>query len=462
MSGSREENIKLRVTPDKLKAYISISSLEEGEVITEEDIRRVLDKAGIKFGIKEDVIHSIVELQNVEDILIAEGVPPENGRDAEIKYLVSLGKKELIPKENLDGTVDFREIGFVENVKKGDILVEKAPPTEGKPGISVYGDPIPPKKGRDIRLPKGKNTEVSEDGLKLIASISGTPTVADGNIAISPVLEIQKDVDFSTGNIDFIGSVLVRGTIRSHFTVRCEHNLEVWEDIENADVEVGRNLIVRRGIYGEPGRRIIVNGNLIAKTIRNAEVEVHGDIIVEQAILDSNIKCGGSIRITSNKGVISGGSIWTLKSIYTSQLGSPFGTRTLVIVGKEPWKSEELDKFIREKEDIKKKLEDVNTNIKYILGYGREENLPEARRIQLNRLREIQRLLIEQLNLRDARIKELANEILYLVKEARIQVTGSIYPGVRIMIGDESYTVDSELQRVYFIHTEGGVEFRAI
>jgi len=30
------------------------------------------------------------------------------------------------------------------------------------------------------------------------------------------------------------------------------------------------------------------------------------------------------------------------------------------------------------------------------------------------------------------------------------------------MIGDESYTVDSELQRVYFIHTEGGVEFRAI
>ncbi len=462
MNGSNLERIKIKVSPDKLKAFISISPSEGGEVITEEDVRKALDHDRIKFGIKEEIIPSIVTFSSIEDMLIAEGIPPENGEDAKIRYLVSLGRKELIPKENPDGTVDFREIGFVENVKKGDILAEKIPPTEGKPGTNVYGESIPPKKGRDLRLPKGKNTEISEDGLKLIASISGVPIGSEGNISVSPILEIQRDIDFSTGNIDFVGSVLVKGTIRSHFKVKCENNLEIWEDIENADIEVGGNLIVRRGIYGEYGKKIIVGGNLIARFIRNVEIEVRGDIIVEQGIIDSNVKCGGSIKVTSNKGVISGGNIWALKSIYTSHLGSPYGTRTVVVVGKDPWKSEELDKFIAEREDIRKKLEEINTNIKYIAGYGREDNLPEARRIQLNKLKEIQRLLLEQFNLRDVRIKELNDKMLYLVKEARIQVAGKVYPGVRILIGDESYTIDDELQRVYFICDEGRVEFRSI
>lgn len=457
----KEERIKIRVSSDKLKAFITVMPSEE-EIITEDDIREALSKANIKFGIKEEEISSIVKSQIAEDILIAEGIPPENGEDASIKYLVSLGKKELVPKENPDGTVDFKDIGFVENVNKGDILAIKTPPTEGKPGINVYGESVSPKKGRDIKLPKGKNTEISEDGLKLIATISGTPTVADGTIAVSPLLEIHRDVDYSTGNIDFVGSVLVKGTIRSHFTVRCEHNLEVWEDIESADVEVGGNLIVRRGIYGEPDRNVIVKGNLLAKIIRNADIEIHGDIVVEQGILDSNVRCGGSIKVTSNKGIISGGSVWALKSIYSSQIGSPYGTKTIIIAGKDPWKSLELDKLIKEKEDIKKKLEDINTNINYLAGYGKEENLPEIRRNQLNKLREIQRLLIEQLNLRDDKIRELTNEILYLVKEVKIQATGKVYPGVKIWIGDVNYSVDSELERVYFICNEGRVEFRAI
>ncbi|MGC8971012.1 MAG: DUF342 domain-containing protein [bacterium] len=459
--GSKEDRIKIRVSPDKLKAFITITPSEE-ELITEDDIREALSKAKIKFGIKEEDISYIVKLQVAEDILIAEGIPPESGEDASIRYLVSLGKKELVPKENPDGTVDFRDLGFVENVNKGDVLAIKTPPTEGKPGINVYGEPIPPRKGRDIKIPRGKNTEISEDGLKLIATISGTPTVAEGTISVSPILEIHRDVDYSTGNIDFVGSVLIRGSIRSHFTVRCGHNLEVWKDIENANVEVGGNLIVRRGIYGESDKKVTVKGNLFAKIIRNTEIEVYGDIVVEQGILDSNIKCGGNIRVISNRGIICGGNVWALKSVYSSQIGSSYGTKTVIIVGKDPWKSLELDKLSREKEDIKKRLEEVNTNINYLAGYGREENLPEIRRNQLNKLREIQRLLIEQLNLRDDKIRELTNEILYLVKEAKIQATGKVYPGVKVWIGDINYNVDSELERVYFIYNDGRVEFRAI
>lgn len=460
--GEDRERIKIRVTPDRLKAFITVFPSEENSQITEEDIRRALDKAGIKFGIKEDLIYTILNLQTVEELPIAEGIPPENGKDGTIEYKISLGKRELVPKENPDGSVDFRNIGFVETVLKGDVLAVKIPPTEGTPGMGVDGNPIPPKRGKDVRLPRGKNTEVSEDGLSLIAAISGTPSIKDGNLSVSPTLEIQKDVDFSTGNIEFVGNVIVRGSIRSHFSVNCEGNLEVLEDIENADIKVGGNLIVRRGIYGEPGRRIEVGGSLLAKVIRNVDIDVHGDIIVEQAIVDSNVRCGGKIRVTSGKGIIVGGSISALKSVSVPQLGSPFGISTIVIVGKEPWTSHEIDTLTTEREELKKKLETVNTNIKYIIGYGREDNLPEIKKTQLNKFREIQRLLIEQLNLRDAKIKELREKSIYLLNEAKVEVSNVVYPGVKIWIGDESYFVDNEIRRVYFVFREGRVELRSL
>lgn len=460
--GEGKERIKVRITPDRLKAFITVTHSDNDEPISEEDIRKALDKAGVRFGVREDLIQSIVNLQAVEELLIAEGIPPEDGKDGSIEYKVSLGKRELVPRENPDGSVDLRDLGFVETVLKGDILAVKIPPTEGTPGVGVDGSPISPRKGKDVRLPKGKNTEISEDGLKLIATISGTPNIKDGNISVSPKLEIQKDVDFSTGNIEFVGNVIVRGSIRSHFRVSCEGDLEVWEDIENADIKVGGNLIVRRGIYGEPGRRIEVNGNLLAKLIRNADIDVHGDILVEQVIMDSNVRCGGKIRVTSGKGIISGGKITAFRSISVSQLGSSFGTSTIVVVGKDPWISNEIDILVKEREELRKKLEEINTNIKYTIGYGREDNLPETKKIQLNRLREIQRLLIEQLNLRDTKIRELREKSLYLVNEAKVEVSDVVYPGVKIWIGDEGYFVDSEIRRVYFIFREGRVEFRSL
>ncbi|MGC8716751.1 MAG: DUF342 domain-containing protein [bacterium] len=448
-----KEKIKLSVSPDKLNAFISIEPLEEGEPpITEKEIRDILEKSRIVYGIKEDAIQQILRLQYADKLLIAEGIPPRVGDDGRIEYKVDLGKKELTPRENPNGTVDFREIGYVENVSKGDVLAVKIPPTEGTPGVNVYGEVIPPKKGKDIRLPRGKNTKILEDGLTLVSEIDGVPLMRDGNISVSSLLEINRDIDFSTGNIDFVGSVLVKGTVRSHFRVKCEGNLEVWEDIENADIDVGGNLIVRRGIYGEIERTITVNGNLIAKIIRNANINVKGDIIVEQGIMDSRVKCGGKIVVTFNKGMISGGEVSAYIGVYSVNLGSSFGTPTAIIVGKDPWESSELEVLIKEKNEFEKRLKDVENNIKYIIGYGREENLPEIRRDQLNKLRELQRLMIEQINLRDLKMEQLRESLYSSVRNAKVQATGFVYPGVKIWIGDENYKVDTELKYVYFMY----------
>ena len=47
-----------------------------------------------------------------------------------------------------------------------------------------------------------------------------------------PVYVVPGDVDFSTGNIDFIGSVKVMGSVRNGFSVKAEGNVEIMGRLE--------------------------------------------------------------------------------------------------------------------------------------------------------------------------------------------------------------------------------------
>ena len=57
-----------------------------------------------------------------------------------------------------DGSVDYRSIQTFTSVSKGDLLAVKYPPSLGKPGVTITGEPIPPESGKDVPLPNGRNT----------------------------------------------------------------------------------------------------------------------------------------------------------------------------------------------------------------------------------------------------------------------------------------------------------------
>ncbi|RZB35898.1 MAG: hypothetical protein SRB2_02696 [Desulfobacteraceae bacterium Eth-SRB2] len=108
---------------------------------------------------------------------IAEGKPPESGKDEHIKYYFETDSLKVgAIKEG--GAIDFKDRGDVPNVKEGDLLVEKIPVVEGKAGKDVYGSPIPPQKPNDIKLKNGKGTKISDDRIKIIAKIDGIPEIS--------------------------------------------------------------------------------------------------------------------------------------------------------------------------------------------------------------------------------------------------------------------------------------------
>jgi uncharacterized protein (DUF342 family) len=113
--------------------------------------------------------------------------------------------------------------------------------------VDVLGQPIFPKPGKDMPMPLGKN--VYADGNRIRAAIAGQLQLVNNKLHVSPVIEIKGDVDLSTGNVEFVGNVVVRGSVQSGFTVKADGNVEIFGSVSGGTVE-GANIVIRMGIQG--------------------------------------------------------------------------------------------------------------------------------------------------------------------------------------------------------------------
>ena len=118
-------NILLKISKDGLRAFITLYKGDDNDsnqdnYMIDEIIKKI--KEIIKVGLDEDKLRSILLNKYYNNsICIAEGILPLHGEDGYIKYYFDTDKK-LVPKVLEDGTVDYRELNFVESVRKGDVL----------------------------------------------------------------------------------------------------------------------------------------------------------------------------------------------------------------------------------------------------------------------------------------------------------------------------------------------------
>ena len=196
-----------------------------------------------------------------------------------------------------DGTADYHNLGLVINVKKGDLLAEIIPPTKGIPGKTVTGKIIPAKAGKEVRIRIGKNVIVSEDGYKMFAEIDGQPIMYDNKLSVLPILEIKGDVGPATGNIDFLGSVIVQGNVKSGFSINANGDLQVNGIVEATEIQAGGDIIINRGIQGQ-GKGILKAGrDFKVRYIENATVEAGEILILPKASMHSCLLAGKNITL---------------------------------------------------------------------------------------------------------------------------------------------------------------------
>lgn len=158
-----------------------------------------------------------------------------------------------------------------------------------------------------IPLPIGKNVEI-RDELIVVSSVSGQFNYANRKISVLPIIEIKGDVDLSTGNVNFVGGVIVRGSVTEGFSVKAGENVEVHGSV--CGVVEGQNVFIKMGVQGSMHKgRILAEKNVVAKFIENAQVVAGEEVIVSEAILHSKVSAGKRIIVDGKRGMVIGGTI---------------------------------------------------------------------------------------------------------------------------------------------------------
>lgn len=349
-----DRGLKVEISKDGLEAnLIALPSWLIGRDITIADISLATERFGIHqdridYSGMEKITHEVnyvlrdkINLTTPIFFPIAKGIPPEEGINGWIKYSFPRARRVVIKE---DGNADFRNIDRYIHVKKGDKLAVLFDGVQGKQGLDVFGKPVYPKPierfkikiGNNIREAQEPNPDVPSTTLHVFyATCNGVIFTTDNSITVSPELNIDSDVGLETGNINYEGTVNVTGSIVEGSNIFSKGSLYVGGNVESMDVVVQENLDVKGGIKGKDKAKglIRVTGDVNAKFIENASLEVEGDVVVENNILNSNILCLGSIFITSDNGSIVSSNITVFKGLSTANLGSNAELDTMVEVG---------------------------------------------------------------------------------------------------------------------------------
>lgn len=434
----------IRITEDKLQAFLYVISPNGGKHITEEIIYKFLSENNIKFGIKDNEIRSIVnnKLYDME-MKIAEGIWSIPGIDAKFEYHFDVNNDTKLI-ENDGGKIDFRELSLIKNVKVGQVLVTMTPPADGVLGRNVFNEEVKAKEGKKLMLPKGKNVVISKDGLQLISSIDGEVKIIDNKVHVFSIYMVPANVDNSTGNIRFIGKVVVQGNVLTGFSIEAEGDVEVFGVVEGAKIISKGNIILHRGIQGMNKGELYCDGDLVAKFIENSIIEAKGNVHSD-AIMHSNVICGKKLEAAGRKGLLVGGQFKVADEIRAKVIGSPMATITELEVGVNPDLRKNYEILKLENKSILENIEKVTKATDLLTKISQKSELPPEKRELLTKSIQAKMQLMEKLEVVNKKIKEVEG---YLedVSKGKIKVYDVIYPGARITIGSSMYYVKDPLK----------------
>ena len=329
----------------------------QGAEVSREMLDRALKESKVVWGVDEALLESLPQdpERYFHLFLCAWGKRAVQGVDGRVVDLFPrVLERSITVDEN--NRVDYTTLNFFQNVTQGDVICKLIPPTEGVEGRTVTDQPIPARDGKKAVLPKGRHTEISEDGMSLLASSSGHVEFSGRAFQVKPLLDIPANVDFSTGDINFLGDVCIHGDICSGFTVRAIGNITVGGVVEACTVEAGGDLVVSGGVQGDNQAVIRAQRNIFAKFIENSCVYVK-DSLHADCLINCDVYCDGEVEVRSGRMTVIGGTLRAARSVSAGTVGSRAECRTEVFLGGQPCADFECHILHQEIGQLEKDLE---------------------------------------------------------------------------------------------------------
>jgi len=400
-------------------------------------VKELLNSKGIIYGIDSEAIKKAAfkcnsERVHVTDVIVAQGKKPIDEIPEHLEV-----EEELIEKQpSLDSKslqVDYKEFSHFVVVGKGQVLARFFPKKAGVMGSSVYGRAIPYKTAEIHQIQPGDNTLRKKD--LIVAACSGRFGLETDFFSVNEVLEIDKNVDYSTGHIDFPGDVIIRGEIEDGFKVNCGGALVCDKTLNASEVICKKDLLIGFGIIGRKKGTTKVGGIVRAKFLENCYLEAKGSIFIEVSIMNSVVSTLDRVQL-GEKGLIVGGKVYAQNGISTTQIGTATGARTEIYCGIDYLIQKKLEWIRSTNLELAVKLRQIERKIAAGIQADKEFlEIPQKIRNAIRKLDATAKSLLPKLDKND---------------DAEIVVKGSISPFSHIEICNIPYEVPREMNGVRF------------
>lgn len=340
-----------------------------------------------------------------------------------------LDPTHLKPRQKFDGSVDHYDLGYVENVVAMQVLAELRtlePEQESD---------VPPEYiCQDIAGVLGKNVAFNpENPLQVVAKVNGYPVFSKGKISVRQILEVQGDVDFHTGNILFVGDLVIQENVLDGFSIQAR-NILVKQHICGATVQAQRSIVAEAGVKGRGDAFIKAGKSIRLPFCENATLVAQDNILINGSCMHSELYVGKQLAV---RGRLLGGAVYCHENIYVEeQLGGGMATETKLKVGYDPFSLLKI-------EEIERDFAKIEIFYQRIQARAGEKSLSQEVKAKIE-------LIERKMAVYEKQLKKLWENIYQNDKSSisSIVVPGTIRPGVDIHIGEANLYVEEKLENV--------------
>ncbi|MDD2500650.1 MAG: FapA family protein [Geobacter sp.] len=351
----------LSLSKDEMECRAHLEVKADGTPPTGDELRGYLAADGITTGIDEEAIPLLLREARPgksANGLLAAGIPPVLGDDGKLAF--SFDTSDQPPAETADDEdpekrqIDFRAVQKFINVDADQEIGRILPPTNGTPGKTVRGKPVPSEPGKPLLLKLGQNVRSGGDNNDILyAEIHGRVKQEGDTIHVVEEYVVDGDVDFSIGNIRFNGFVEVRGDVLDGFQVSASKGLKITGNVGACRL-ISHGNIEFCGMDGQGQGKgsILCGGTITAHFIHDCSVECWGNMLVDVELRNCSIHCRGSL-IT---GVLSGGDCITLAGLEAKKLGAPSAVKTVVHSGVDYHDLDRMHILLEQLDELQQKI----------------------------------------------------------------------------------------------------------
>lgn len=453
---SKDAEVEIAVAEDKMSASIMVSSPSgAGKDVTLEEIKDTLEQMGIEYGIDEDKLKDIVENELYNQVFqFAVGTPPVDGKNGKIKdYFPRHKEVKFASKEN--GSIDFKSTNYIHNVKAGELVCELTPPEPPEDGVDIFGNTVYGKPGIMPPIPQGKNVVFNDEKDKLFTACEGNLSFRSGRFHVEKILDIGGNVDNSIGNIDFAGSVSVKGDVLEGFTVKAKGDITVMGIVEGATLIAGGSITLYKGVRGMKIGSLEAAGDITAKFLEDCRIYAKGNIQAEY-IINSDVSCGHDLTLTGRRAAFIGGVCSVYNAMNVKTVGAMSQITTLVTLGVTPQLLEEVEKLKKEIADSTAQLEECKKNITYLNSRQKAGNISPKQTEKLNELK----IWLPINTMKQKKMKEQMQTLTAQLKEVRKSrlTAREVYGGTIISIGDSRLVISRKEENCSYYYVDGQIK----